>query len=301
MDSRCNPQHPAAIRPAASPARRAAAARLLLLWLLLALAALPAAAQSLAPVDSARVRIVSIKGSLARPRDAVVVLPRGYAADSRRYPVLYLLHGLWGGHRNWLELTNLLAYTEELPLIVVLPDAGDSWYTNSASKPEDRFEDYVGKDVPAYVEQHFRTLPLPTARYIAGLSMGGFGAFKLALKNPERYSLVASFSGAFRLPNDTTMPSIREAFGPVGSEARAANDVTALLRQAQFREAPYFYLDCGSADHLLGVNREVAAVLAARRLPYEYHEVGGTHNWEYWNRRLPVVLELVRERIRRLP
>ena len=255
-----------------------------------------------APVpDTARVRIVSIPGSLPQPRNAVVVLPAGYHQSSRRYPVLYLLHGHDGGHRNWMERTNLLAYTAHLPLIVVLPDGANSWYANSAARPDEKFEDYVARDIPAYVDQNFRTLTFREARYIAGLSMGGYGALKIAMKYPARYSLAGSFSGALTAARDTSFRTAVEAFGPAGSASRAENDLLALARDAKIPDGTLFYFDTGSADFVLPSNRELAQAMAARPLAYEYHEVPGAHTWEFWNRRLPVFLALVEERIARLP
>lgn len=257
-------------------------------------------AQTVAVADTGRVRIVAIPGSVPQPRNATVVLPAGYHRSARRYPVLYLLHGHGGGHRNWVERTNLLAYTARLPLIVVLPDAGDSWYTNSFARPAERFEDYVGKEVPAFVDQHFRTLTFREARYVAGLSMGGYGALKLALKYPGRFSLAGSFSGALTAAAGTS-PTLIDAFGPADNPSRAENDVPALARNARGTDAPYIYFDTGSADRVMGSNRELAQEIAAGPLAYEYHEVPGVHSWEFWNRRLPVFLALVEERIARLP
>ncbi len=280
--------------------RRPERAALFLVALVLALAGM-ADAQAAPVPDTARVRIVSIPGSLPQPRNAAVVLPAGYHQSARRYPVLYLLHGHGGGHRNWMERTNLLAYTARLPLIVVLPDAGNSWYTNSSARPEERFEDYVGRDVPAFVDQNFRTLTFREARYVAGLSMGGYGALKLALKLPARFSLAGSFSGALTAARDTTYPTVMDAFGPAGSSSRAENDLPALARDARGLDASHFYIDTGSADPVLPSNREFVRAAAERPLAYEYHEVPGAHTWEYWNRRLPVFLALVEERIARLP
>lgn len=280
--------------------RRPERAALLLVALVLALAGM-ADAQAAPVPDTARVRIVSIPGSLPQPRNAVVVLPDGYHRSARRYPVLYLLHGHDGGHRNWMERTNLLAYTARLALIVVLPDAGNSWYTNSSARPDERFEDYVGRDVPAFVDQNFRTLTFREARYVAGLSMGGYGALMLALKHPSRFSLAGSFSGALGATRSTTSPTVMDAFGPAGSASRAENDLTALARDARGLDASYFYIDTGSADPVLSSNREFVRAAAERPLAYEYHEVPGAHTWEYWNRRLPVFLALVEERIARLP
>ena len=272
----------------------------LFLALLVLPARLPAQGEG-AAADSGRVRTVQIRGRLPEARPAVVLLPAGYGRSARRYPVLYLLHGLWGGHRDWLDRTNLAQYTRDLPAIVVLPDAGDSWYANSPSDTTARFEDYVAQDVPDYVDRHFRTLPFPAARYVAGLSMGGYGAYRLALRQPGKFSLVASFSGAFVTGTDTAYKGMAEAFGPPGSPARAAGDVPRLLEEARLTSPPYFYLDAGTSDPLLRSSREVAAALARRGFAYEYHEVRGAHSWEYWNRRLPVVLEIVRERVRALP
>ncbi|HEX6042306.1 alpha/beta hydrolase family protein [Longimicrobium sp.] len=254
-----------------------------------------------AAADTTRVQIVSIPGSLPAPRNAVVVLPVGYDTSARRYPVLYLLHGHDGAHWNWLRRTNLLAHTARLPVIVVLPDAGNSWYTNSFARPDERWEDYVAREVPAYVDEHFRTLTYREARYVAGLSMGGYGALKLGLEYPGRFSLVGSFSGSPRAVIDTVSPTVRDAFGPAGSPARAENDLVALVGRIPAGSAPYFYLDVGAADGLLTSNRVFAQALASRPLAYEYHEVPGGHTWEFWDRRLPVFLRLVEERIARLP
>jgi putative tributyrin esterase len=250
--------------------------------------------------DTARVRIVSIPGSVPAPRTAVVVLPAGYHDSLRRYPVLYLLHGRGGGHLNWMQRTNLLAHTARLPVIVVLPDAGNSWYTNSFARPDERFEEYVAREVPAFVDAHFRTLTYREARYVAGLSMGGYGALKLGLKYPGRFSLTGSFSGA-PLATDTAYHTLMDEFGPMGSAARAENDLLALVRDARVPAGSYFYIDCGSGDELLAENRAFIQAMSARPLAYEYHEVPGTHGWEFWDRRLPVFLRLVEERIARLP
>lgn len=283
------------------PLIRAPRLALPLLVLLASAPPRPAAAQARPATDTTRVRVVSIAGSLPQPRSATVVLPRGYHASGQRYPVLYLLHGHDGGHRNWIDRTNLLAYTEDIPVIVVLPDAGNSWYTNSVARPEERFEEYVAREVPAFVDLHFRTLTFREARYVAGLSMGGYGALKLALKYPARFSLAGSFSGALTAPRDTTFSTLLDAFGPAGHASRAANDIVALAGEARLPDPTYLYFDTGSADRVLPSNRAFAQALPGRPLAYEYHEVPGNHSWEFWNRRLPVFLALVEERIARLP
>jgi S-formylglutathione hydrolase FrmB len=236
--------------------------------------------------------VVEIGGTVPKPRPTAVLLPRDYATSGRRYPVLYLLHGLSGAYDNWLSRTNLLEYTADLPLIVVMPDAGDSWYGNSVTDTTQKFQHYVAEDVA-----NFRTLPFAQGRYIAGLSMGGYGAVMLATKYPNRYSLAASFSGAVGMARSSDSPSVNAAFGPPNSPTRDSADLPALLKRVDPRGLPYYYLDCGTADRLIQGNRDVAAILSDRGLPYEYHEVRGVHDWEYWNRRVPIVLQLVAQRI----
>ena len=258
------------------------------------------AAGPLFPATDPRVHVVTIPGTIPQPRPAAILLPRDYETSGVRYPVLYLLHGLGGAWDNWLSRTNVLEYTADLPLIVVMPDAGDSWYANSATDTTQKFQHYIAQDVVQYVDAHFRTLPFAQARYLAGLSMGGYGALILATKFPNRWSLAASLSGAVSMAKSSDIPSTNAAFGPVGSATRDSADLLALLRRADPRGLPYYYLDCGTGDRLIQGNREVAAILSERALPYEYHEVRGVHDWEMWNRRIPVVLQLVRQRIRAL-
>jgi putative tributyrin esterase len=282
--------------PGRLPLRLAAC---LALQLTVGLVASPLRAQGPAPKlsDDPRVKLVQIPGSVPAPRPAAIVLPVGYDTGSRRYPVLYLLHGLDGSWQDWLSRTNLLAYTAHLPAIVVLPDAGNSWYVNSATDTTQRFEHYIGTDVVAYVDAHFRTLPYPQARYIAGLSMGGYGALLLATKAPGRFSFAASLSGAFTPIRDWDHPSVMAAFGPVGSAARDSADFARILKTADPRGLPYYWLGCGTSDPLIGGSREIAAILSERKLPYEYHETAGAHEWAYWDRSLPAVLQQVRQRI----
>jgi len=131
-----------------------------------------------------------------------ILLPCGYQTGSRRFPVLYLLHGLYGDYLNWDTRTNLERCAQRYELIVVMPDAGDSWYTNSATDPKDKFEDYIAKDLVAEIDGKFRTLRSRHARAIAGLSMGGYGALKIALRYHDDFAFAGSLSGALDAPQD---------------------------------------------------------------------------------------------------
>lgn len=219
-----------------------------------------------------------------------ILLPCLYQAGSRRFPVLYLLHGLYGDYLNWDTLTNVERYAQKYELIVVMPDAGDSWYTNSATDPKDKFEDYIAKDLVAEIDGKFRTLRDRHSRAIAGLSMGGYGALKIALRYHGDFAFGGSLSGALNAPGDLgdKRPEFRDqllkVFGPPGSAVRADNNVFSLLRNASAKDLPYFYLASGNADDFLPVNRDLAAQLSSQAAPYEYHETAGGHAWDYWDR-----------------
>ena len=131
-----------------------------------------------------------------------VFLPRGYETSVKRYPTLYLLHGLYGDFQNWSSKTNLATWAENLELVIAMPDAGDSWYVNSATNESDRFEDYIVRDFVAEVDANFRTIPERRARAIAGLSMGGYAAMNFSLKHTQLFSFVGAISAALDAPGN---------------------------------------------------------------------------------------------------
>jgi putative tributyrin esterase len=236
--------------------------------------------------------------SLGRDIHYRVLIPRGYKRGGR-FPVLYLLHGLYGDYQNWDTRTRLENYTNNLHLLIVMPDADDSWYTNSATAPADKFEDYIAKDLIAEIDNQYRTIHDAHGRAVAGLSMGGYGAVKLALKYPELFAFAGSLSGAFNAPQnlDNQRPEFRakllEVFGNEGSRTRAENDIFLLLNTPHQVPYPYFYLACGIADFFLETNREFAKQLSSRSLVYEYHETAGGHSWEYWDGALGPLLKAI--------
>ncbi len=144
-------------------------------------------AQAPAPAE-VRVRDETVESSaLGKTMKYRVLLPSGYGATLRRYPVLYLLHGLAGDYTDWTTRTNLADYTRPLGLIVVMPDGGNQWYTN-ADDGSARYEDWLAADLPADVVKKFRTINSRYGRSIAGLSMGGYGALRIGMKRPDVYA-----------------------------------------------------------------------------------------------------------------
>lgn len=239
--------------------------------------------------------------ALGRSMKYRVLVPDEYAKSQRRYPVLYLLHGLGGDYTDWTARSNLADYSRTLPLIIVMPDGNNAWYTNS---DEGAYETYILNDLQADVVKKYRTINSRYGRAIAGLSMGGYGALKMALKRPALFAVAGSFSGAFGATRDGDLEKLiskpeadrlQKIFGPPGSDSRKENDLFVLAGAVRAAGAPYFYIDCGIADNsLIAANREVVAAIHKAGAAYEYHEVAGAHSWDYWDRRirefLPVLL-----------
>lgn len=268
-------------------------------------AARPAAQEK--PAPDTRLREESVASTaLGRTMKYRVLLPERYDSSLRRYPVLYLLHGLGGDYRDWTTRSNLAEYTRTLPLIVVMPDAGNGWYTNAADGSE-RIEDYVFTELPADVVQKFRTINSRYGRAVAGLSMGGYGALKMALKRPAAFSVAGSFSGAFeatrqgrleRLIGAKESARLAAIFGSADHTTRTDNDVFTLAAAMKPAGAPYIYIDCGIGDvELIAANREAAAALHKAGVAYEYHEIAGGHTWDYWDRRIREFLPVLMKRM----
>ncbi len=233
-----------------------------------------------------------------------VLLPGNYAGKNIRYPVLYLLHGLFGSFENWSERTRLREYASEYQLIIVMPEGGDNWYIDRGSGED--HESYLIRELMPAVEKGFRTIATRSGRAIAGNSMGGYGAFKIALKYPEMFSFAASFSGAFDAPTlfevsregewSELEPSLTKVFGGDRSRLKTENGLKYLASRAS-RPLPRFYFDCGLEDEFIMVNRGLAQVFTELGVRHEYNEFAGGHDWDYWDLRIESLLRLASEKL----
>lgn len=229
--------------------------------------------------------------ALAREMPYRVIMPVGMSPGSK-LPVVYLLHGGGGGFRDWSNYTEVARFAER-GLILVMPEADDSYYTNSAEHPQDRYEDYIVHDLVADVESRFPVVSNRANRAVVGVSMGGFGAVKLALHHPELFVFAGGLSSALDVPSRPfSIKRIgqwrhhRSIFGTWGGTARHDNDPLILARSASPASAPYFFLTCGEQEGLLPSNHLLANLLEQRHFHHEFHVVPGGHDWAQWNARL---------------
>ena len=268
--------------------------------------ALPFEAQT-AAVETVQFRSTLINATL--PYN--VVLPPDYrTSKTTRYPVLYLLHGLGGHYSDWLTRTNVADYAAQYRLIVVTPEGNDSWYTDSATKLNDKYESYVLKELIPDVQHRYRTIETRYGRAIAGLSMGGYGALKFGLKSPGTFIFAGSMSGCPEAASWTAddlkdlkwiYDSLPPVFGAAESETRKANDLLEIVRgltAARISALPYFYLDCGTEDFAANSNQKFAELLRQKKIPHEYRQLPGNHNWQYWDQQVREVLKIAAEKLK---
>ncbi len=279
--------------------------RLSLLFLLLLLP-ITVFAQRDPPVE-----VVELKSALlGRSINYRILYPITYykaGNEEKRFPVLYLLHGLTGQSSNWIDRTGVALYATHYDLFIVMVEGGNGWYTDSATVPADKYESYILRELIPDLEKRFRVSQERSGRAVAGLSMGGYGAFKFGLKYPEMFALVASMSGALYVASATekelsapsiprtTRDSIMQTFGPANSETRGANNIFKLVREVppeRIASLPYFYLDSGTDDFLFKNSRDFAAVLVERKIAHEYRQLPGSHNWQYWDQQIKEILRL---------
>jgi S-formylglutathione hydrolase FrmB len=195
-------------------------------------------------------------------------------------PLLYLLHGLSDDHTAWLRYTAIGRYADAAGLAVVMPAVQRSFYANEAHGH--RFWDFVSEELPSVVQSFFQVTSSPSETYVAGLSMGGYGALKLALTHPSRYAAAASLSGALDLRTvlawDERAELLDRVFdGEVGDD----DDLFALLEGAS--GVPPLHLSCGLQDPLLSGTEKLAAAATAGGVDVRLDLRPGSHEWSLWD------------------
>jgi putative tributyrin esterase len=224
---------------------------------------------------------------------------KGVKKKLSRYPVLYLLHGLSDDHSTWSQRTSIIRYASEYPLIVVMPTTGRGWYTDAVDGYA--YESAIVKELPELVEQWFPAQTNRAGRFLAGLSMGGYGAMKLALKFPERYAKAVSHSGGFltdgwiKDPENERRDEYTRIFGRKfkGTD----NDIFQLARKfangKNRAKLPKLRLDCGRDDFCLEVNEMFHGHLKRLKIPHQYQLHPGEHEWGYWDKHIQETLSFL--------
>lgn len=236
--------------------------------------------------------------SLGLSTSMMVILPQQTAtqigmnnvARERSHPTLYLLHGLSDDDTIWVRRTSIERYVASMGLAVVMPQVHRSFYTDMAHGG--KYWTFISEELPALARSFF---PLSTRRednFVAGLSMGGYGAFKLALRNPERFAAAASLSGAVNMAKaDSTLPDHRLIFGD-GEIAGTSDDLLHLLHEVDSSTGPKpkLFQCCGTEDFLYEDNQVFKQACEQTDIDFTYQEEPGEHEWGYWDKKIQDVL-----------
>ncbi len=210
----------------------------------------------------------------------LVILP-----DSGKgpFPTYYLLHGLSDDHTIWHRRTRIEVYAAAYPMIVVMPDGFRGFYTKNNNGPD--YAQYIGQELPTMIERVFPASSKPADRCIGGLSMGGYGALRIALGYPGKFVSANSHSGALMAGSRAVPPDrFPEAKNIFGHQPRGTDhDLLHLAKKAAAAKLlPKIRIDCGVEDFLIQDNRDFDAELKKMKVPHEYQEFPGAHNWDYW-------------------
>ena len=275
------------------------------------LAVLLASACATSPLTKAPgLSYVSISSaSLPSPARCLVLLPPSYdRSPERRYPVLVFLHDGYGNVRTLdrrgvaADLAARMADGRLPEFLVVAPGARGSWFSDSADGKR-RWEEFLAADFLREIEKRYRVVPGREGRAITGISMGGYGAVKIALKHPDLFGSMSSLSGALIPIHVEDLPrygwvarlTLKRVFGRhPDPRTLAANDVWDLLFAARFSSPPFAaHLRAGTEDFygLDGVAAQYGTLMNERGIPTEVVLEPGGHAWEYWRRALVAIAE----------
>lgn len=237
-------------------------------------------------VKAATVDTVAVySNAMKRTIKTVVIRPEG-VTQGEKLPVVYLLHGAFGDYANWVKrVPHIKQLSDQYKLMIVCPDGGyTSWYFDSPIDPAYQFETFVAKEVPAYIDAHYATIAERKGRVITGLSMGGHGGIFLSFRHADMFSGGGSMSGALHVTVIRQRYDVEKRLGDTIVNKKYWNDWSALNVVDQYpKDSLSLIIDCGTEDMVIAMNRAMHEKLLKLKVPHEYTERPGEHNWAYWN------------------
>ena len=210
----------------------------------------------------------------------------------RKYKTLYLLHGLLGNYTDWVSRTRIQQWAEERNLAVVMPSGDNAFYFNSRT-PWNDYGTFIGEEL---VEVTRRMFPLSDKRedtFIAGLSIGGFGALRNGIVYSDTFSHVAGLSSAVHIFDDLSEESNNGLFDNKKAAAGTDKNPRAAVEEmlSEHRCIPKFYMACGTKDDLMQANVDFRVFLQTKGLEVTWDEEDYGHDWDFWDSQIKKVLD----------
>jgi S-formylglutathione hydrolase FrmB len=237
-------------------------------------------------VFAGKVDSVSIySNAMKRSYKCVVIKPDNYK-KVKAFPVVYLLHGYSGNFSNWVtRVPQLKNYADQYGVLIVCPEGEySSWYVDSPVDSAYRFETYVGTEVPAFIDAHYKTIRDRKARAIAGLSMGGHGALFIAFRNAERFGACGSMSGVMDVKYSSHSYDLVKRLGDTINFKQNWISYSVINVVEKYpKDSLSILIDCGISDPFFKVNQQMHQKLISLKIPHDYIERPGKHDWPYWS------------------
>ena len=223
--------------------------------------------------------------SMHKEIKTIVITPVSYKKKSNTYPVVYLLHGAMGNSTNWInKVPELQRMANEENVLIVCPDGSvNSWYFDSPVDSTYKYETHVSTEVPEYIDNHYRTIKDRKARAITGLSMGGHGAMFIAFRHSQNFGACGSMSGALNVSLITRGYDVNKRLGDTILNKKYYTDWSVLnVIEKQPTDSLAIIMDCGLQDFIYGMSKAIHEKLVSLKIPHDYIERPGTHDWKYW-------------------
>jgi S-formylglutathione hydrolase FrmB len=248
-----------------------------------------------ASVDTVEVYSNSMRKNIK----CVVVKPENYKRSKDQFPVLYLLHGYGGNYSNWIKRVPAIdSLANVYQVIIVCPDAAfGSWYVDSPVDSAFRYETFTATELPQFIDANYKTIASKKGRAIAGLSMGGFGAYFLTLRHPQTFGACGSMSGAVDLTYIKNSFDVPKRLGDSITNGQYYIDwsIKNLIEKYDPKDSIAFILDCGNKDFIFLMTKNLHEKMTSLKIPHDYIERPGVHEWRYWANAIKYQLLFFRE------
>lgn len=224
-----------------------------------------------------------------------VIMPQDIKSN-QKLKTLYLLHGYFGNHMDWIRYSSIERYAQSHQLAIIMPEVNNGYYANMEVGLD--YFTYVADELPKIMESMFPLSRKRQDRYIAGLSMGGYGAFKIAAKRPHKFSKAISLSGSL---NIMTIKEISQkedrrdyfsaVFGSTNQSYKKHDLYPIFSKLVRQKDYPQLYMACGTEDFLYQDNEAFYNFLVEQGFDVYYETQSGAHTWDFWDEYIKKAIE----------